>query len=57
MEIKTKINKWDLVKFKRCYTQKETINKTRNVQTGKKIFANNTLTKNYLQNITIHTTQ
>ena len=39
MKIKTKINKWDLLKLKSLYTVKETINKMKNThKMGKNIF-------------------
>ena len=46
MEIKTQINKWDLMKLKRFYTAKENINKTkRQPSEWEKIFAIKALTK------------
>ena len=33
MKIKTKINKWDLIKLKSYYTPKETVNKTKRLPT------------------------
>ena len=39
MKIKTKINKWDLLKLKSLYTVKETINKMKDThKMGKNIF-------------------
>ena len=52
MEIKTKINKWDLIKLKIFCTAKETINKTkRHPPKWKKIFANETTDKGLISKI------
>ena len=41
MEIKAKINKWDLIKYKSIYTMKETISKVkRQLSESEKIIAN-----------------
>ena len=37
-EIKTKINKWDLIKFKCFCTAKKTINETKRQLNGRKIY-------------------
>ena len=52
MEIKTKINKWDLMKFKSFCTAKETINKTkRQPSEWEKIFANEAIDKGLISKI------
>ena len=52
MKIKTKINKWDLIKLKRFCTAKETINKTqRQPSEWEKIFANETTDKGLISKI------
>ena len=52
MEIKTKINKWDLLKLKTFATAKETINKIKRQLTDwEKIFANNVIYKGLVSKI------
>ena len=52
MEIKTKINKWDLMKLKSFCTTKETINKTeRQSSEWEKIFANESTEKRLISKI------
>ena len=52
MEIKTKINKWDLMKLKSFYTAKETIKKTkRQPSKWEKIFANEATDKGLISKI------
>ena len=52
MEIKTKINKWDLIKLKSFCTARETINKTkRQPSEWEKIFAYETTDKGLISKI------
>ena len=52
MEIKTKINKWDLMKLKSVCTAKETMNKTkRQPSQWEKIFANEAADKGLISKI------
>ena len=52
MKIKTKINKWDLIKLKSFCTAKETLNKTkRQLSEWEKIFANEATDKGLISKI------
>ena len=52
MEVKTKINEWDLIKLKSFCTAKETINKTKRQPTEwEKIFANDATNKRLVSKI------
>ena len=52
MEIKTKVNKWDLIKLKSFCTAKETINKVkRQPSEWEKIIANETTDKGLISKI------
>ena len=52
MEIKIKINKWDIIKLKSFCTAKESINKMKRQPTEwEKIFANNTTDKGLISKI------
>ena len=51
MEIKTKINKWDLIKLKSFCTAKETINKMKKHTDWEKIFVNDVTNKGLVSKI------
>ena len=52
MKIKTKINKWDLIKLKSFFTAKETINKMkRQPAAWEKIFANDATDKGLISKV------
>ena len=55
MEIKTKVNKWDLIKFKSFCTAKETTSKVkRQASEWEKIIANETTVKELISKICKH---
>ena len=52
IEIKTKVNKWDLIKLKRFCTAKETLSKVkRQPSEWEKIIANDTIDKGLISEI------
>ena len=52
MEIKTKVNKWDLIKLKSFLTTKETINKVkRQPSESENIITNETIDKGFISKI------
>ena len=51
MEIKTKVNKWNLIKFKSFCTAKETISKVKRPSEWEKIMANETTDKGLISKI------
>ena len=58
IEIKAKINKWDLIKLKMFFTAKQTINKTKRQPTEwEKIFSNNVTDKGLIFKIYKQLTQ
>ena len=58
MTIKTKINKWDLIKLKSFCREEETLNKTKRQSTEwEKIFANEATDKRLISNIYKHLLQ
>ena len=60
MEIKTKVNKWDLIKLKSFFTEKETISKVkRQPSEWEKIIANEASDKGLISKIykQLHITQ
>ena len=51
MEIKTKVNKWDLIKLKGFCTAKETLSKVKRPSEWEKIIANETTDKGLVSKI------
>ena len=55
MEIKTKINKWDLIKLENFFTANEAMNKMKRQPTDwEKIFANDATNKGLIKKIYIY---